>query len=120
MNSQFKLQQTNIKNYEFVILSVDYARIDEYLDDIANNLKGFSYKGKMLFDLVMSNGLSDRFYEAYFDGQRFDNKSFIKLTEIPCSIIEISNNFYRDNLFLLDNSVLTKPQKFLFKKSLVA
>jgi hypothetical protein len=119
MINQFKLEETSISNYRFISLSVDYSRIDEYLDDVANKLRNFHYKGKILFDLVMSNGLSgDRFYEAYFDGGKFDLSSFNKKTDIPSSILDISNNFYIANLDVLDNSVLTKPQKFLFKKLL--
>jgi hypothetical protein len=118
MANQFKLESTNLSNYPFISLSVDYSRIDEYLNEIAGKLSEIQYKGKVLFDLLISNGLSnDRFYEAYFDGCKFDLTSFVKKTDIPPSILDISYEFYINNLHVLDNSVLTKPQKFLFKKT---
>ena len=117
MSNQFELASTNLSTYPFISLSVDYSRLDEYLNAIAEKLRESQYKGKIIFDLLISNGLSsDRFYEAYFDGYKFDLKSFVKKTDVPPSIIDISNNFYNNNLQFLENSVLTKPQKYMFKK----
>lgn len=118
MNNQFELQKTNNESYPFISLSLCYYRVDQYLEDIEDKLVASKYNGKVIFDLVMSNGLNDRFYEAYFNGRKFDGKSFSAVKNIDDTIESISKNFYLNNISFLENSVLTKPQKFLFKKSL--
>lgn len=120
MISQFELKRTEISEYQFISFSIDYSRLDEYLSVVADKLKKLHYKGKILFDLAISNGIADdRFYEAYFNGSDFDLHSFYRQKNIPYSVLEISNNFYANNIHFLDNSVLTKPQKFLFKKEIM-
>lgn len=119
MINQFELAKTGLPDYSFISLSIDYSRPDEYLYAVADELKELSYKGKVIFDLVISNGLSgERFYEAYFNGCEFDSLSFHRRESVPSSILDISNKFYIRNIHVLDNSVLTKAQKFLFKRAL--
>ena len=103
-----------------IILSKNSARIHDYLIDIQNILKKHHYKGKCIFDLLLSNGIdkNNRFFEAHFNGRYFDLTSFKNIKEINTYVEKTSNSFYANNFDLIDNSILTKPQKFLLKKRL--
>lgn len=103
-----------------IILSKSSARIHDYLIEIQNILKKHNFKGQCIFDLLLSNGMdkNNRFFEARFNGIDFDLTSFKNIKEINTYVEKISNSFYANNFDLIDNSILTKPQKFLLKKRL--
>lgn len=75
-------------------------------------LKSHSYKGVVLFDLLMSNGLNahNRFIECYFNGELFNWKD-IKIVSV--NRVDIHNEYYRNkNTFNLkrDAGILTKEE----------
>lgn len=77
-------------------------------------LKSHDYKGVVLFDLLMSNGLDahNRFIECYFDGESFKRKDIKKdIKVVSVKRVDIHNEYYRDkNTFNLkrDAGILTK------------
>jgi len=74
-------------------------------------------KGKILFDLLLSHGNNpDRFYEASFDGEKINEESLKAAKSISKTIKRLSMGFYQEQNGFLENSVLSKAQKFLIKK----
>lgn len=84
---------------------------------IERDLKRIGIKGKILFDLLLSHGnTSDRFFEAVFNGQVINEETLKRLESISGNIRKLSLDFYNSQQDLVENSVLTRAQKFLVKK----
>ncbi|MCL1039231.1 type II toxin-antitoxin system RnlB family antitoxin [Shewanella submarina] len=120
MEKHFKLLKLNGYKYTYVSMSTDFCRPDDYISELENELQTLEYEGKVVFDLLLSNGLKeDRYFSAEFDGRRFVVSSFRTMTSICSEISSMSSAFYRDNYNLVSkNAILSKPQKFLVKKGM--
>lgn len=105
--------------YSYLILSTSYLSPLDDIDDIEYDLKETS-KVKVLFDMLLTNGISsNRFIEAEFNGGKFEISSFRPLQAVDLSLKTESLNFYRDNSYLLDDSILPRSHQFLIKKGRV-
>jgi len=103
----------NIGEYLFVIFSTSYVSPVEKIMDIEHELKSHC-KGMVLFDLLLSNGISsNRFMEAYFDGKHFNLSSFKTLKQVDICIKEKTIEYYRANTLLLENSILPNAYQYL-------
>jgi Antitoxin to bacterial toxin RNase LS or RnlA len=109
----YHIQEVNLNEYKYIVFSCSYVNPTEELNQIEQELHG--YCGKVLFDLLLSNGFnSNRYVEAIYNGKEF--VSFKVIENIDPQIKEISGHFYRSHLEYLDNSVLSNAQKFLIKR----
>ncbi|MDD0822344.1 type II toxin-antitoxin system RnlB family antitoxin [Bacillus cereus] len=113
----YQLQKScEIEQYPYIVYSVSYISPIEELPDIAEELKNH-FQGKVLFDLLLSNGISsNRFLEAEFDGVTFNYSSFKSLSNVNELIKKGSSMFYQSNIEFLENSVLPNAHQFLVKK----
>lgn len=121
MAKSFHIEKIKLEKFDIMILSKDSLRIHDYLFDVVEELKKICFKGDVLFDLLLSNGpsLDGRFFSAFFDGENFDISGFknIQIVEgFDSELEKISNCFYATHLNLIEDSILTKTQKFLLKK----
>lgn len=85
---------------QFVIKSKSYYFcVSEAINNnlLLSLLKSYSFKGNVVFDLLITNGLkaNNRFISCYFNGSYFDWKS-IKVLHI--NNILIHNLYYKDNI----------------------
>ena len=97
-----------------LIFSVDYRSPLEFIEEIETELRSTSLCHKVIFDLLLSNGMtSNRYFEALFNGSNIVNIK--RCDKVGTKIKEISNSFYQKNPSLLQNSVLVNQQKFLFR-----
>lgn len=112
----YEIQKVDYQEYPYVIFSTSYVNPIEDIDDIEEELKPL-FKGKVVFDLLLSNGLtSNRFVEAEFDGTRFNHASFKALKDVNDLIIREATNFYSIHSELLKNGILSNAHQFLIKK----
>lgn len=113
----YEIQKLNNDfEYPYVIYSTSYINPIEDLNNIEEDLK-WNFKGKVIFDLLLSNGVSsNRFIEAEFDGDKFNYNSFKSLKDVDTLVVQKSSDFYQRNLSLLKNSVLPKSHQFLIEK----
>jgi hypothetical protein len=119
MNKSYSLSPLNMGPYAYISFSLTSERLDDYYSELENELKQLAVKGKVLLDLLSSNGVkAQRFVSLYFDGNHFSYSSFENIESVSDDIESISHSFYKEHLYAVENSVLTKPQKFLFKKKL--
>ena len=115
--NNYKIEEVNDFKYKLIIFSTDYISPIENLTNIEDNLKSKKYSGNIIFDLLLTNGNScNRFIEAFFDGEKFDRRSFSVATKLSYEINRVSSEFYYNNLFVVENSRLSNPIKFLIKK----
>lgn len=71
-------------------------------------LKGHNYVGKVIFDLLASNGMEwNRFLEFTFDGEKFLEE--YNILEIKCC--DVDNSYYENKEYVdLEGTVLTKEE----------
>lgn len=117
MHKRFKLAQIDDSGYQCVSLSLCNEGIDFLYEDLESELKRSASKGRILFDLLLSNGYkSERFVSVYFDGNQFDFSTYEIESNINSEVENYCSSYFINNPSLLEKSVLTKPQRFLFKK----
>ena len=117
MNKLFKLTHFKDSAYQCVSISLSNDGLDHMYESLETELKDQKARGRILLDLLLSNGLrSERFISLFFDGQCLDLNSYKVENCIDSKIEDYCSKYYRSQPHLLENSVLTKPQRFLFKK----
>ncbi len=114
MYNNFHIEKSRIKDYPLIVYTLGYSQISDYILSLEVCLKNKDFKGKVIFDLLQSNGLNNRYYTFIFNGEKFDYNSRQKLTEIPTTIQKKTNEFQIKNKGNFDNGILTKPEKFRF------
>lgn len=119
MNKSYKIKKMDDNN--IWVFATDYLRIDDYIKDLEFDLRKINFSGNVFFDLILSNGpkLSGRFFSALFDGENFNISSFKNLSEVTSEILSFVDKYHKEHLEFIDKSILTKPQKFLFKRKLL-
>jgi len=86
------------------------------LDELARELRDKDFRGKVLLDLLLSNGIArNRFVELQFDGQSFLMRTLRVLPSVPQEIRRSASRFYQRNESLLAQSVLTRYERFLVR-----
>lgn len=96
--------------YDWVVFSTNYERLDQYIEELLSELKSKNINNPILLDLLCSNGLNDRFYEISFE------KYPIRSCEVSDSIYDYCTNWYRNHKEVLENSILSKAQKFVLTR----
>lgn len=108
------------KSSYYVIISTSSTNPLDYRTEIEDNLKVSLYKGRVLFDLLLSNGFSpNRFIEMDFDGD--------KLVSNSASVIDVKDGNLKTFLYkyysgvpnYIDNSILSNSEKFILKNQLL-
>ena len=104
--------------YSYISMSTDFSRPDDYLEELGIDLSNRQFKGKIIFDLLLCNGMrSNRFFSAHFDGEKFNGISSLKSNDITTEVQSTASEFYMQHFDLVErNQLLSKPQKFLIKK----
>lgn len=115
-SNSFTLIETKNKQYPIIICSLEYKTLSDYILEVETILKEKSYSGKVLFDLLQSNGLNDRYYSLPFNGLRFEYNDISNKISLPKSIVELTNSFYIKNNDISENGILNKVQKLRISK----
>lgn len=117
-NNKFKLIE--LSDNSMLIISTSWDAIDNYLSELTFELNGKFSNSLLVFDLLVKNGLKDRYYISQFREGHIMLNSFEKISSDSLSkeIIIASNNFFKSNRELIDQSFMTKAQKFMIKKQL--
>ena len=101
-------------DYKYVVLATSYENPMDELENIEDELEAKEYSGKVLFDLLLCNGMnSNRFVEIEFNGKCFDLSSFITIKNPNNSIKEGIHQYLKDKPALLENSVLPEAQRYI-------
>jgi hypothetical protein len=116
----FRLRKLSKSNFQYIVLTLNSIRIDNYLDEIESSLAAKRINGSIVFDLLIMNGPKDRYYSADFDGTKFNLSSFKSIKFNDGTVFKTSNTFFSKNLDLIEQSSLPKTKKFLIKKQLAS
>lgn len=110
MENLFFLEKIRTKDYPILVYSAGYHQISDYIMLLENNLRVQKYDGIVLFDLLLSNGLNNRFYTLIFNGEKFDYKSGKQVSALPANIVKKANSYQAKNKIGFANSILTKTE----------
>lgn len=101
-----------VENGETVMITAfaDYNPLQQ-LNCISSELEKIQFKGPVVFDLLCTNGESNnRFVKLFFDGLKFDRKSFIVVSDIGKKLKDEQDVFFRRHPDLLAESVLSSSE----------
>lgn len=108
------------KNSYYIIISTSSTTPLDYRTEIEDNLKVSSYKGKVLFDLLLSNGFSpNRFIEMDFDGNKLISNSASVIDVKDVGLKKFLYKYYSEVPNYIDNSILSNSEKFILKNQLL-
>lgn len=108
------------KEYKYLVFATSYENPIDYLDDIENELETEMYSGKILFDLLLCNGMSsNRYIEMEFDGEFFDLFTSKELKDPSKAIKEYIYGYLKDQPLLVQNSVLPNAQRYLIQNGML-
>lgn len=116
MNDLFYYIQ--ISEQKVLIISNTWESLDTYLKKVALDLKSKTTKTEVVFDLLLSKGINDRFFSVPFDNGRFSLGAFRKIEKADIGIEAQANKYFANHSHLIDISVLSQFQKSFFKRKL--
>jgi hypothetical protein len=94
-----------------VVTAIDEFNPLQHLKTLTSELSKEKFRGKVVFDLLLFNGLSDnRFIQFDFNGTDFDRSSFKALHESSFELKNEQNQFFKSNLHILKRSVLSSSE----------
>jgi hypothetical protein len=95
-----------------VIFCTTYVNPISYLRSIETELKNRSFNGKVIFDLLLSNGYtSNRFIQAKVVNHKIDKNSMKVVNSVSDFILEKSREFYIKNKNFVEDSSLIDEEK---------
>ena len=117
------MREYRLKKYNdigYMIYSISSYNPIDCISKIEKEFDKKSYKGNVIFDLLLSNGNNfNRYLKAYFDGNRFKPDSYSIISEPKIELKKKSTEFYKKNINFLENSIISKPNKFMIKKGYI-
>lgn len=114
MENLFFIEKKRTKEYPVLVYSAGYHQISDFIKPLENKLKEQKYSGIVLFDLLLSNGINNRFFTFLFNGEKFDYKSGKQVTTLPSNIVKKANEHQSQNKIGVENSILTRSEKMRF------
>lgn len=101
-----------------LVVPTNYLRPEKFMGEIEEVLNTyFNNIEYIYFDFLIKNGTNDRFFKAKVLKNKIARNSFSK-TIVTGYLEEKSNIFFSKNINLINNSYLSKAQKFLLKRKL--
>ncbi len=116
MENLFFIEKKRTKDYPVLVYSLGYHQISDFIKPLEGKLKEQKYTGIVLFDLLLSNGLNNRFFSMVFNGEKFDYKSGKQVTSLPLNIVKKANEYQTKNKIGVENSILTRSEKMVFSR----
>jgi hypothetical protein len=115
MKTTFKI--IKVDKYAVVLIN-NNSRITEVLNDVETTIKKKKYFGTVIFDLLLSNGLNNRFFEIPFENERFSINKIKKVEQPNNKLISKANKYYLENVNFINDAIITRIEKSNIKMSL--
>ncbi|PDS21728.1 type II toxin-antitoxin system RnlB family antitoxin [Flavobacterium branchiophilum] len=111
--SNYILKYIDNNQYNFVLISKDMCRLQEYISFVEEDLKKHNKESFVLLDLLLNNNLEDRYYRCYFDGNKLIRKSLSKVSinEINHELVSLTSLYYLNHEELFEDVFFSKEYK---------
>ena len=101
------------------VLAANFHNPFECLDEISEELDRQSIKGSVVFDLLLANGSKlNRYFLAEFDCKSFVLGSIHEARSEYLKFSKISADFFRCNIKVIDDVLLSPAMKFAVKRGI--
>lgn len=108
------------KKYQYIVLATSYVNPIDVLYEIEEDLENKAYRGLVIFDLLLCNGLAkNRYIEVYFNGENFEISRYSNIPDIDIEVKKMIYSFYLHNPNMIENSNLPKAQQYLLQKGII-
>lgn len=109
MNNQVKIVD---KKNKVIVLALNNNRFNDICLEVQKKLAKKSFYGEVIFDLLISNGLShNRFVSLKFDNDKFIYSTVKELKQVDDDVLDYTNNFYKKHKEYIHNSILPRTEK---------
>ncbi len=115
MKTAFKI--IKVDRYAVVLLSSG-CRITDVLNDVEINIKKKRHFGNVIFDLLLSNGIGNRFFEIPFTNDKLELNKIKKVEQPESKVLLKANNYFLENKSFLDTAILTRLEKNIIRTNL--
>lgn len=111
-----------IDDNQTIVYSISFHSPTEQIKSIEKELINKDFKGKVIFDFLLTNGdTKQRYFETFFDGKEINLNNFKNIFEKSNELKKISLDFYFKNFKYVEQSeIVSKSTKFLIKKKFVS
>lgn len=111
-----------IDDNQTIVYSISFHSPTEQIKSIEKELINKDFKGKLIFDFLLTNGdTKQRYFETFFDGKEINLNNFKNIFEKSNELKKISLDFYFKNFKYVEQSeIVSKSTKFLIKKKFVS
>ena len=114
----YKIVKLNNEPFDFLIIATSYENPLSYIEDITKevNLQHF----RILFDLTLINGMKSNRYIScnYRQGENYLHACTI-IKNIDNHLKQMSNDFFIENIDIVQNSSVSNSLKFLLQSGMV-
>jgi hypothetical protein len=119
MNKRFLLETEPSLGLEAAVFATCAVSPMEALEDVEQALSERKVFGKVLFDLLLSNGhKANRYFVAEFDGCKFSRTGFNSEMYRYDSLSHLSAQVLKGRFLEVDPSLLTRAMRFALKKGI--
>ena len=107
-----------IDDNQTIVYSISFHSPTEQIKSIEKELINKDFKGKVIFDFLLTNGdTKQRYFETFFDGKEINLNNFKNIFEKSNELKKISLEFYFKIFKYVEQSeIVSKSTKFLIKK----
>lgn len=114
MNKNFTI---TFDNNQAIVSSMNYLRIEDYMQEVVEELNKMKYEGKVLFDLLLCNGFAqNRFVEIDFNYDGFNIKSAKIIIPTEKMVKERNDHYRKYPKNVKEGHILSKSAAFLLLK----
>jgi hypothetical protein len=108
MNTEFKIIHSDNKT---VVILISNRRLPEIVSDIEGNFRKDNYSGYILIDLLLTNGLNNRFIEIPVDNGTFIMSKAKPTTKIEDKLLFKINKYFQNHKERILNSHISRVEK---------
>lgn len=98
------------KQDEAIVLLKRELYMSDILDDVVTELANLDFSGRVVFDMLLTKGISGHYYNMHFANRAFDYETNELLSNPTMEIVMESKMYYRSHPEFLDRTSLTTRQ----------
>lgn len=98
------------KRNEAVVLFKRELYITDVLEEVVEELSNAHFDGNVVFDMLLTKGVTEHYYRMQYYGNKFDYNSNAPLLNPTTDITRVSKSFYRSHPDSLAKTSLTPRQ----------
>lgn len=117
MKKSFFIDTKVVPDFSAAVIAAGVANPFDHIKSVESHLRKKNVQGKVVFDLLLSNGTrSNRYFWAFFDGAHFNVADIHKLTPESSVLNEYSAAVMKDHFEDIDSVLLTNAMRFAIKR----